>query len=154
MSSVTTVVDFGFKKSGISIKGKSIEIDGVDLDIDLINSMEEGFAYKVINGGLQRIDLYDNDKCYKLKPIAIDKAPTIEVNGIQMHRTIGIDPWTDSLLKIKALGRINGYRVLDICTGLGYTAIAEISLGAEEAITIEVDPNVLLIASMNPWSRG
>ncbi len=154
LSSTIITVDFGLRDIEVYIRGRSIEIDGIILDIDYINSIEEGFAYKIIDGVLKRIDLYDSGKYYKLKPVAIDKAPTIEINGIQMHRTIDIDPWTDSLLKVKTLGRIDGYRVLDICTGLGYTAIAEISLGAEEVTSIEIDPNVLLIASMNPWSRG
>jgi len=154
LNSITITVDFGLRNIDVHIMGKGIEIDGILLDIDYINSIEEGFAYKVIDGVLKRIDLYDGGKYYKLKPIAIDKAPTLEINGIQMHRTVDVDPWTDSMLKVKTLGRLYGYRVLDICTGLGYTAIAEAMLGAREIVTIEIDPNVLLIASMNPWSRG
>ncbi len=154
INSITMTVDFGLRKVNASIKRNSIEIDGIELDIDAIESMEEGFAYKVLDNKLHRIDLYSDNKYYKLKPVAIDKAPTLEINGIQMHRTVDIDPWTDSLIKVRSLGRINGYRVLDICTGLGYTAIAEILMGARDVVTIEIDPNVIFIASMNPWSRN
>ena len=43
-------------------------------------------------------------------------------------------------------------RVLDTCTGLGYTAI-EAAKTAEQVITIELDPTALEVARLNPWSR-
>ncbi len=78
-------------------------------------------------------------------------APTITLSGIAMHRIRGIDPWTDTKLKLKAIGRIRG-KVLDVCTGLGYTAI-QASEQAESVLTVELDPTVLETAAMNPWSR-
>jgi predicted methyltransferase len=59
-------------------------------------------------------------KFYKLIPTST--WPTLEISGIHMHRIKKVDPKTDTELKLKALGRIYGV-VLDICTGLGYTAI-------------------------------
>jgi len=42
--------------------------------------------------------------------------------------------------------------MLDICTGLGYTAIWARRRGACHVITIEKDENVLELAAYNPWS--
>ena len=42
--------------------------------------------------------------------------------------------------------------MLDTATGLGYTA-CQASRGARRVITIELDPAVLAIARLNPWSK-
>ncbi|MBD3190807.1 MAG: methyltransferase [Candidatus Heimdallarchaeota archaeon] len=42
--------------------------------------------------------------------------------------------------------------VLDICTGLGYTAI-EAYRKAAQVTTIELDPNVIEIVKWNPYSQ-
>jgi predicted methyltransferase len=78
-------------------------------------------------------------------------APTMLVAGFTMHRIKGTDPRADTLEKIGALGRIEG-AVLDTATGLGYTAI-EAAKWAESVTTIELDPAVVEIARLNPWSR-
>ncbi|MEM2341614.1 MAG: methyltransferase [Candidatus Bathyarchaeia archaeon] len=79
--------------------------------------------------------------------------PFLEISGIRMHRADEVDPKTDAILKIKALGRIYG-SVLDCCTGLGYTAIlAAKRKNVKEVITIEKDENVILIAKQNPFSK-
>lgn len=90
---------------------------------------------------------------YKL--VGLDSgAPTLEVDGIHMHRVEGITPWDDARVKVEALAVRSGSRVLDVCTGLGYTAIHSLRRGAREVYTVEVDENVLAIASLNPWSWG
>jgi len=78
-------------------------------------------------------------------------APTLLIAGIPMHRCKDVDPWADTANKMRAIGRLHG-RVLDTCTGLGYTAIAA-ARTAEEVVTIEIDPAVLDVARLNPWSR-
>lgn len=79
--------------------------------------------------------------------------PYLEISGIRMHRADEVDPKTDAILKIRALGRIYG-SVLDCCTGLGYTAIlAAKSKNVREVITVEKDENVILIAMQNPFSK-
>jgi predicted methyltransferase len=149
------VVDLGLRKVEVEVLGDSISIDSTLIDLNIVRDFKEGFVYKVINGEVRRLDMYSNGKYYKLRAVARDKAPTIEINGIHMHRIHGLDPWSDSILKIRAIGRkIKNARVLDICTGLGYTAIAEVMFGAESVTTIDIDENVLFFASMNPWSRG
>ncbi len=90
-------------------------------------------------------------KFYKLVPTST--WPTLEISGIHMHRIKDIDPKTDSKLKLKVLGKIYGV-VLDICTGLGYTAIlAARKKSVKKVITIEKDENVLKIARQNEFSK-
>ena len=79
--------------------------------------------------------------------------PYLEISGIRMHRADTVDPKTDALLKIRALGRIYG-TILDSCTGLGYTAIlAARNKSVRKVITIEKDENVIFIARKNPYSK-
>lgn len=89
-------------------------------------------------------------RVYGLMPTAA--APTMLISGLPMHRIKGTDPHKDTLAKIKAIAPING-RVLDTCTGLGYTAI-EAAKTAEQVITIELDPTAQEMARVNPWSRS
>lgn len=70
-----------------------------------------------------------------------------------MQRVKGIAPWEDTLEKVRAARVHDGMSLLDVCTGLGYTAIASLDLDASSVITVEKDENVLKIASANPWSR-
>ncbi len=86
---------------------------------------------------------------YGLMPT--QRAPTLNVSGIPMHRIKGTTPDRDTLEKIRAISPIRG-PVLDTCTGLGYTAI-EAARWAE-VMTIELEPIVLDIARLNPWSRS
>ena len=88
-------------------------------------------------------------RAYGLMPT--DRSPTLLVSGIPMHRIKGTDPRRDTLTKIRAVAPVTG-RVLDTCTGLGYTAI-EAAKTAEQVVTIELDPTVLEVARLNPWSR-
>lgn len=147
-------VDFGLSTIRAKLSGRRLILGDSELSLDDLVAIEEGFAYKVLGGRLVRLDLYASGRYYKLKPTSPRTAPTLEISGIQMHRTVGVDPWTDSNLKVRALGPLRGAKVLDICTGLGYTAIAEVLSGASSVLTVEVDPNVIALAQYNPWSRG
>ncbi len=90
-------------------------------------------------------------KFYKLVPTST--WPTLEISGIHMHRIKDVDPKTDSEMKLRALGRIYG-KILDVCTGLGYTAIlAARKKSVEKVVTIEKDENVIKIARQNEFSK-
>ncbi len=79
-------------------------------------------------------------------------APVLKINGVPMHRHTKVDPLTDAKLKIIALNPKG--RVLDICTGLGYSAIYSARLrDVEEVVTLEKDEEVLNIARMNQDSN-
>jgi predicted methyltransferase len=73
------------------------------------------------------------------------------ISGVQMHRTAGQDPWADTLTKVRCVAPVVG-RVLDTCTGLGYTAIVAAERAAE-VVTVELDPGAMEVARQNPWSR-
>ncbi|WP_456471607.1 class I SAM-dependent methyltransferase [Methanocaldococcus sp.] len=89
------------------------------------------------------------DGYYKLVPTI---PPTIEINGIRMHRTKEFNPYEDTLNKINSVGVKKGEKVLDTCMGLGYTAIEAYKRGGN-VITIEKNPNVLELAKINPYSE-
>jgi predicted methyltransferase len=89
-------------------------------------------------------------RAYGLMPTS--SAPTMLISGLPMHRIKNTNPYQDTLAKIKAIAPIHG-RVLDTCTGLGYTAI-EAAKTAEHVITIELDPTAQEMARYNPWSRS
>ena len=91
-----------------------------------------------------------NGRYYKLVPT--DGAPTLEIDGIRMHRTKDIKPEEDAKAKVAALELTKG-KVLDTCTGLGYTAIASLRKGAELVISVEKYWETLQIAVVNPWSK-
>ncbi|MCX8189965.1 MAG: RsmD family RNA methyltransferase [Candidatus Diapherotrites archaeon] len=77
--------------------------------------------------------------------------PALMIDGILMHRIKGTSPKKDAEDKI-ALLKIRGGNVLDICTGLGYTAIIA-SHYADYVVTIEKDKEVIRIARKNPASE-
>jgi predicted methyltransferase len=83
--------------------------------------------------------------------IATAGAPSLINAGFTMHRIVDVDPWEDTRRKVRALGATHG-TALDTATGLGYTAIA-LSETAR-VTTIEIDPLVLEVARLNPWSRA
>lgn len=107
------------------------------------------------DGGIRKIQTFSplTQRHYSLYPTA--GAPAMLVSGLPMHRIKDTEPQRDALSKIRAAGLSQGgaeWRVLDTCTGLGYTAI-EAARTAGEVITIELDPAAQDIARQNPWSR-
>lgn len=76
---------------------------------------------------------------------------TIEIDGVRMHQTKNISPLQDAKNMAALLRLQPGEKVLDVCTGLGYTSIAEVQAGAF-VTTIEADDEVLKLARQNPAS--
>jgi predicted methyltransferase len=111
----------------------------------------EPICFAVEGNSARKIHRFSSafNRSYSL--MATAGAPTIINAGFTMHRIVGIDPREDTERKIRALGTPRG-RVLDTCTGLGYTAIAA-ARTAERVLTVELDPLVLEIARLNPYSR-
>jgi hypothetical protein len=111
---------------------------------------EANACFEIEDGAAQKIQAFSEltGRVYTLFPTR--RAPTMLVSGFPMHRIKGTDPWADTLAKVKALGPTG--RVLDTCTGLGYTAI-ECAKTAREVVTIELDPAAQEIVRRNPWSQ-
>jgi predicted methyltransferase len=84
--------------------------------------------------------------------VATAGSPAVEIDGIQMHRTSGIDPFEAAGLAARSVVR-PGDRVLDTCGGIGYTAIQAARAGAREVVSAEPGAGVLHLRRRNPWSR-
>ena len=117
--------------------------------VETINQ-DENNCFVFRDGKLEKAGLYSErtNRYYSLMPT--EKAPTMLISGIPMHRIKDITPVEDTDHKIKALGKPYG-TVLDTSTGLGYTAI-QAAKTASKVITVEFDPIVLSICCLNPWS--
>ena len=101
----------------------------------------------------QKLKLFSADTNLFYKLVPSPDAPTVEISGINMHRTKNTTPWQDSLAKISTLQPMRG-RVLDTCCCLGYTAITAAKENhVTQVFTFERDSNVLEMTDYNPWSR-
>lgn len=85
-------------------------------------------------------------QCYKLV------YGTLEIDGVRMHQTKNKTPLEDARDRVEALGARQGDKVLDVCTGLGYSA-TEFARRGCRVTTVEKDANVLEIAKENKDSR-
>ncbi|MGE4578525.1 MAG: RsmD family RNA methyltransferase [Desulfuromonadales bacterium] len=88
---------------------------------------------------------------YKLVPTA--QAPLLEISGVKMHISKGINPF-ESAAQMAAQVVRKGDRVLDTCSGLGYAALAALRLGARQVVTVERSETVMALRRQNPWSQG
>jgi len=115
--------------------------------------IKDNSVYALVGDEFLELSIPTKNRFYKLKAPYPNKAPTIEISGIHMHRIKDIDPWKDSLIKVKRARIKKSHVVLDTCTGLGYTAIGSLRFGASKVYTVEIDENVLALSQLNPWSR-
>lgn len=143
-----TTVEVGIDQHGVQFPDS--QRLGWD-DVATINESEVG-CFLLEGGTLRKIQAFSEvtNRPVSLMPTA--GAPTLLLAGFPMHRIKGIEPFRDTQIKIKTIAPLVG-RVLDTATGLGYTAIAAAKT-AESVVTIELDPTVLEIARLNPWSRA
>lgn len=144
-------LNFSKKESEIKIEdNKAIFPDGQELALEKINADEET-CFIIENNSIRKAILFspETNKSYKL--VATGNAPTVKISGIPMHRIKNINPIEDTREKIRAIAPIKG-RVLDTCTGLGYTAIAS-SKFADEVISIDIDNYMREMARINPYSK-
>lgn len=155
----------GFASATISL---SLEINAVEVTLSNIGvelpdgtivswkdvtavSENENACYVLENGRPEKIQFFSEtlNRAYTLYPT--ETAPTMLISGIPMHRIKGISPDQSSRAMVNAIAPVTG-PVLDTATGLGYTAIAAAET-AESITTIEIDPTVLEICKLNPWSQ-
>ncbi|RLF14760.1 MAG: SAM-dependent methyltransferase [Thermoprotei archaeon] len=149
-------VNLSLSRVPIDINADDITFPGgykVTLDDLKLMTRDERGIYLINNKGIFKLEIRTERYYYKLALFPGCRSPTLEISGIHMHRVSGIDPWDDAKMKILLVGIRRCHRVLDICTGLGYTAINARIAGACYVLTIEKDENVLKIAQANPWSR-
>lgn len=92
-------------------------------------------------------------RALSLYPVKGRERPTLVIGGFGMHRFRGMTPREDTERKVHALRPFG--RVLDVCTGLGYTALHIAGVeGVREVVTIEWDVGVVDIQRRNPWSAA
>jgi predicted methyltransferase len=77
--------------------------------------------------------------------------PTFEIDGVKMLPTRQVSPYDDARRKV-ALVEPFGKRVLDTCAGLGYFAAWCLQGGASAVTSYEINPDVLWLRTLNPWS--
>ncbi len=149
-TSIKIKLDLGLTNQIVYLKGDNIKIGDFTYTLKTIKKLEKAQAAFLLEKKPRKIAFFD--ECYyKLEPIK-GTVPTIEIDGIRMHRTKHMTPLEDAERKIQYVGIKSSDIVLDICTGLGYTAI-QASKRRAEVTTIEKDSNVLEIAGFNPYSR-
>src|SRR4030042_3661636 len=126
---------------------------GQDLSWEGLKSIADSPSgcFVIESGEAQAIQFYSDatDRFYSLYPTS--GAPSMLVSGIPMHRIKDTAHHQDTLEKIRTIKPLVGH-VLDTSTGLGYTAI-QAARTAEHVTTIELDPTVLQICRLNPWSQ-
>jgi uncharacterized protein len=154
---VVVSLDLGMTESSVSIKGDIIGFpDGQILKKDIVDKMRKDLVCCMVEGSEAfKLQFFrkETNRLYRLVSTGPDSPPTAELGGFRMHRTKATDPAKDTRSKIDAIKPVRG-RVLDICTGLGYTAIAALLSGAGEVYTFEVDGGMEILRGVNPWSKG
>jgi len=145
---------------GLTVSQLELDDDGVRSptgqlimweELEKIDKHEVG-CFVIDSSGMQKVQLYSEEmsRVYTLMPTS--GPPTMLISGLPMHRIKGTDPQKDTRSKINTVKPVTGL-VLDTATGLGYTAI-EAAKSAEKVITMEIDPTVIEICRLNPWSRA
>ena len=79
---------------------------------------------------------------------------TWRVDPVSHRFGVGVNPMEDTRKKIGAIAPVRpNAKILDVCTGLAYTACAASALGAR-VTTIELDPAMTEMCRANPRSRA
>lgn len=144
-------VDLGLTVSDVCVNGDTANLLGHTVsvkDLEEVAGRENAVFFPEGNSMYQVA--VSSARFYKLVPTA--GAPTLEIDGVRMHRTKEITPDEDAEEKLEILLLKKG-RALDTCMGLGYTAIGALARGAEVVVSVERESPVIRVAEMNPWSR-
>lgn len=155
-SKCKTSLDLGINETELTIDEDIFLFpDGQKLTLQDIKKIikNDTSVFFIEEDSIHKVQLFspDTNKFYKLMPTGYDTPPTLEISGIRMHIVKEMDPWKDTINKIKCIEPIRGI-VLDCNMGLGYTATLA-SKNADKVITCEIDPNVIEIAKWNPYSK-
>ncbi len=136
----------------VECSGSTICVDG--LCFEAPGGVRRDAVYYVEGGVLRPVEVRRGSRYMRLRVPGDGVHATLEIDGIHMHRVApGVDPWRDTLAKVRAARVRRGDLVLDTCMGLGYTAIASLLRGARLVVTFEVDEAVIWCAERNPHSQ-
>ena len=143
---ITISLDLGRSKTKVNLRDSdwnSTQLHKIVEDPSTVYFIEDGEAFKAAISGTQ---------FYKLMPSGTGTAPALVISGVAMHRVKDMDPRKDAAMKAKLCAKA-GDDMLEICTGLGYSAIECLNRGVRSITTIEKDTDVIQLSSINPWSR-
>jgi len=143
---ITISLDLGRSTTKVSLSDSdwnSTQLQKIAKDPNTVYFIEDGEAFKAAISGTQ---------FYKLMPSGLGTAPALVISGVAMHRVKDMGPIKDAAMKAKLCAK-SGDDMLEICTGLGYSTIECLKKKIRSIMTIEMDNDVIQLASINPWSR-
>ena len=105
--------------------------------------------YHWVDGAFQTVSRYTTS-LIKLVPTEFGP-PTFEIDGIKMLPTARESPYADAERKVD-LVQPRGKEILDTCGGLGYFAAWCLQRHAKRVDSYEINPDVIWLRSLNPWS--
>jgi len=142
LKEIETSIDLGITKTILKISK-----DGFFIGHDLIKQIkirdDDQSCYIVLDKALVKVQFMSEDTGFIYKLIPTSFRPILQTSGTSMHKRAFVDRVTADKLTGK---------VLDAGTGLGYTAI-EAAKTADTVTTIEIDPGIIDIAKLNPYSQ-
>ena len=107
--------------------------------------------YQWVDGAFQPVARFTTS-LVKLVPTAFGP-PTFEIDGIKMLPTARVSPYADAGRKVDLI-QPRGKVILDTCGGLGYFAAWCVQRQARRVLSYEINPDVIWLRSLNPWSPG
>ncbi|MFN3803776.1 MAG: RsmD family RNA methyltransferase [Pyrobaculum sp.] len=148
-----TSLDLELTRSKVYYRGNTAYFTyrGVNYEVELDSlpevDEESCEVYALVGGRWLELSIAGR-RFYKLCVFRRGWAPTLMIDGVTMHSVLE-NPLDVTRRKIRrAWGK-----VLECCTGLGYTAVEAVRRGARHVVTVEIDPNVITLARYNPYSR-
>ncbi len=154
-SQVETSLDLNLSRTTINIVWQGVVLpDGQKLNLKQLEKIvkKDNKCFLIQDNEIIPIQEFSETTEWMRTLYPTESAPTTLVSGIHMHRIKDVTPWEHARLMVKALGFMDGKKVLDTATGLGYTAI-QAAQRADHVITVEIDPSAIEIAKLNPWSQ-
>ncbi|MDX1673440.1 MAG: methyltransferase domain-containing protein [Longimicrobiales bacterium] len=153
-TAVVASVDLGRSRDDLALEDGTVWFpDGQSLRLDALERVtaDPDAVFMVMDDELAKVTWFapETNKVYTLR--ATGGWPALEISGILMHRIKDTDPKADAESKIATIAPVRGHG-LETCCGLGYSAI----LGARTADRVtafEIDPEVLRMTRLNPYSR-
>lgn len=149
-SKVRVSLDLNLSRQTYLIKDGSLFLpDGISIELKQLEGIKskQNKIYIFKNNQLSPLEIRRNGY-YKLVPTK--SLPTLEINGIKMHRSKDIDPETDAMLKAQLVVSAKD-NVLDTCGGLGYSALFALKRGAKQVVSTEKSEAVIQLRNLNPW---
>lgn len=148
---VKITLDLGKTEENIEINEDYAIIRENKVPIADFKTTKDDCLYVIDENILKKAAMFSDETNFYYKLYPTSDWPTLMLSSTPMHRYVHMSPKKDTETKIKEVSPVKGI-VLDTCCGLGYTAIMA-SKTAEKVYVFERDPNVLHVASFNPYSE-